>query len=80
MGWVLQPHYATEVFWNQYRRCPAQYSTVQYTVHNTVPQEPRHGPGDQHDQEDEAAEARLQGQEILVSFRSVLWCDVSLYI
>ena len=36
VGWVLQPHYATEVFWNQYRRCPAQYSTVQYTVHNTV--------------------------------------------
>ena len=57
--------------------------TVQYiTVHSTQysMQEPRHGPGDQHDQEDEAAEARLQGQEILVSFRSVLWCDVSLYI
>ena len=32
VGWVLQPHYATEVFWNQYRRCPAQYSTVHYTV------------------------------------------------
>ena len=29
---MLQPHYATEVFWNQYRRCPEQYSTVQYST------------------------------------------------
>ena len=29
---MLQPHYATEVFWNQYRRCPAQYSTVHYST------------------------------------------------